>query len=54
MILGFLYSIVSSSEIQLKSNEIIKDLFKNLNNFKVTNFLSNSYIFKNKFSKTIF
>ena len=54
MILFLLNSLVNSDNIPIKSNEKIKGLFKKLNNFKEINFLINRYIFKNKYSKTIF
>ena len=50
MILYLLISTILSDKIHSKS----KDLFKNLNNFKEINLLINRYIFKNKYSKTIF
>ena len=43
-----------SDNIPIKSNEKIKGLFKNLNNFNEIKLLINRYIFKNKYSKTIF
>ena len=54
MILFLLNSLINSDNIPTKSNEKIKGLFKKLNNFKEINFLINRYIFKNKYSKTIF
>tara|TARA_B100000780_G_C20915703_1_gene364659 strand:- start:14 stop:193 length:180 start_codon:yes stop_codon:yes gene_type:complete len=54
MILDLLNGIANSDKFHLKSNERIKGLFKILNNFKDINFLINRYIFKNKYSKTIF
>lgn len=54
MILDLLKSLTNSDYILIKSNEKIKDLFKKLNNFKEINLLINRYIFKNKYSKTIF
>ena len=54
LILDLSNFLTNSDNIPIKSNEKIKGLFKNLNNFKVINFLINRYIFKNNYSKTIF
>ena len=54
MILDLLKSLINSDYILIKSNKKIKDLFKKLNNFKEINLLIYRYIFKNKYSKTIF
>jgi len=54
MILVLINRLINLDNVTVKSNEKIKDLFKNLNNFKEINFLINRYIFKNKYSKTIF
>ena len=54
MILDLLNFLISLDNIHSKTNEKIKDLFKKLDNFKEINFLINRYIFKNKYSKTIF
>jgi hypothetical protein len=50
MTLYLLSNAILSDKIHSKS----KELFKNLNNFKKINLLINRYIFKNKYSKTIF
>lgn len=52
--LDFLISLIYPVNITLKSNKKIKDLFKKINNFKEINLLIYRYIFKNKYSKTIF
>lgn len=52
--LDFLISLIFPVNITLKSNKKIKDLFKKINNFKEINLLIYRYIFKNKYSKTIF
>ena len=54
MILVLINRLINFANVTVKSNEKIKELFKNLNNFKEINFLINRYIFKNKYSKTIF
>jgi len=54
IILDFLISLIYPDNITKKSNKKIKDLFKKINNFKGINLLINRYIFKNKYSKTIF
>jgi len=54
LILDFLISLIDLVNITLKSNKKIKDLFKKINNFKEINLLIYRYIFKNKYSKTIF
>ena len=54
MILVLINRLINIANVTVKSNEKIKELFKNLNNFKEINFLINRYIFKNKYSKTIF
>ena len=54
IILDFLISLINPDNITIKSNKKIKDLFKKINNFKEINFLIYRYIFKNKYSKTIF
>jgi len=54
IILDFLISLIIPDNITVKSNEKIKDLYKKLNNFKEINLLIYRYIFKNKYSKTIF
>ena len=54
MILDLLNSLINSDKFPVKSNKKIKGLFKNLNNFNEIKFLINRYIFKNKYSKTIF
>ena len=54
IILDFLISLIDLVNITLKSNKKIKDLFKKINNFKEINLLIYRYIFKNKYSKTIF
>ena len=54
IILDFLIGLINPVNITIKSNKKIKDLFKKLNNFKEINLLIYRYIFKNKYSKTIF
>ena len=54
IILDFLIGLINPVNITIKSNIKIKDLFKKLNNFKEINLLIYRYIFKNKYSKTIF
>ena len=54
IILDFLIDLINPVNITIKSNKKIKDLFKKLNNFKEINLLIYRYIFKNKYSKTIF
>ena len=54
IILDFLISLIIPDNITVKSNKKIKDLYKKLNNFKEINLLIYRYIFKNKYSKTIF
>lgn len=54
MILDLLNSLINSDKFPIKSNKKIKVLFKNLNNFNEIKLLINRYIFKNKYSKTIF
>ena len=54
IILDFLISLFNLVNITMKSNKKIKDLFKKINNFKEINLLIYRYIFKNKYSKTIF
>lgn len=54
MILDLINRLINLDKITVKSNEKIKDLFKNLNNFKEINLLINRYIFKNNYSETIF
>ena len=54
MILVLINRLINLDNVTVKSNEKIKELFKNLNNFKKINLLINRYIFKNKYSKTIF
>ena len=54
MILDLINRLINLDKITAKSNEKIKDLFKNLNNFKEINLLINRYIFKNNYSETIF
>lgn len=54
MILVLINRLINIANVTVKSNEKIKELFKNLNNFKEINFLINRYVFKNKYSKTIF
>jgi len=54
IILDFLISLIIPDNITVKSNEKIKDLYKKLNNFKEINLLIYRYIFKKKYSKTIF
>ena len=54
IILDFLIGLINPVNITVKSNKKIKDLFKKLNNFKEINLLIYRYIFKNKYSKTIF
>ena len=54
IILDFLIGLNNPVNITIKSNKKIKDLFKKLNNFKEINLLIYRYIFKNKYSKTIF
>ncbi len=52
--LDFSISLINLVNITIKSNKKIKDLFKKINNFKEINLLIYRYIFKNKYSKTIF
>ena len=52
--LDFSISLINTVNITIKSNKKIKDLFKKINNFKEINLLIYRYIFKNKYSKTIF
>ena len=52
--LDFSISLINPVNITIKSNKKIKDLFKKINNFKEINLLIYRYIFKNKYSKTIF
>ena len=52
--LDFLISLINPVNITIKSNKKIKDLYKKINNFKEINLLIYRYIFKNKYSKTIF
>ena len=54
MILDLLNSLINSDKFPIKSNKKIKGLFKKINNFKEINLLIYRYIFKNKYSKTIF
>jgi hypothetical protein len=54
IILDFLICLINPVNITIKSNKKIKDLFKKINNFKEINLLIYRYIFKNKYSKTIF
>mgnify|MGYP001044559411 FL=1 len=54
MILDLLNSLINSDKFPIKSNKKTKGLFKNLNNFNEIKLLINRYIFKNKYSKTIF
>ena len=52
--LDFSISLINPVNITIKSNKKIKDLYKKINNFKEINLLIYRYIFKNKYSKTIF